>query len=136
VTRRPCGVGLIVTDSFKYDVAFSFLTQDEPLATRLNDLLAGRLNTFLYARQQETIAGTDGEQTFNRVFGDEARLVVVLYRAGWGETRFTRFEQTAIRNRGAEDAYEFALFIPLDSPPTVPKWLPQYRLWIGIDRWG
>lgn len=124
-----------MTDSFKYDVAFSFLTQDEPLATRLNDLLALRLKTFLYAQQQKRIGGTDGEQTFNRVFGEEARIVVVLYRAGWGETPFTRIEETAIGNRGFADGYDFALFIPLDSPPAVPKWLPKNRMWVGRERW-
>ena len=37
-------------ESFEYDVAFSFLAEDEELATQLNDLLADRLSTFLYSR--------------------------------------------------------------------------------------
>lgn len=121
---------------FKYDVAFSFLQRDEPLATKLNDLLAGRVTTFFYPRQQEDIAGTDGEATFNRVFSVDARIVVVLYRDGWGKTPFTRIEETAIRNRAFDEGYDFVLFIPLDTPPTVPKYLPKTRLWIGVERWG
>lgn len=125
-----------MTDSFNYDVAFSFLAQDEPLATRLADRLGGRVRVFLYPRQQEAIAGTDGEQTFNRVFGEEARIVVVLYRAAWGQTPFTRIEETALRNRAFEQGYDFVLFIPIDPSPTVPAWLPKNRIWIGLERWG
>lgn len=121
---------------FKYDIAFSFLAQDEQLATQLNDLLTDRYNTFLYSERQTELAGTDGEKTFSAVFLEEARFVVVLYRQGWGESAWTRIEQTAIRNRGFEDAYEFAKFIALDTPPMVPKWVPKAQLWINFNRWG
>jgi hypothetical protein len=123
-------------DNYKYDVAFSFLEKDETLAAKLNDLLQDRLSTFLYSKKQEDIAGTDGEITFNTVFGKQARLVVVLYRAGWGETPWTRIEDTAIRNRAHEQGYDFAIFIPLDDPPSVPDWIPKNRLWVGLNRWG
>jgi hypothetical protein len=136
VDAGPRWAGAIVTDSFKYDVAFSFLGQDEPLATRLADQLGGRLHVFLYSRQQEAIAGTDGEKTLNAVFGEQSRIVVVLYRAAWGQTPFTRIEETAIRNRAFDHGYDFALFIPLDPSPTVPPWLPKNRIWIGLERWG
>ncbi len=56
-------------NEFKYDVAFSFLQQDEPTATQINDLLQDRVSTFLYSRRQGEVAGTDGEKTFNQVFG-------------------------------------------------------------------
>lgn len=125
-----------MSDEFKYDVAFSFLVQDESLATELNDLLEGRFRTFLYSKKQEVIAGTDGEKTFGEVFGGTARLVVVLHRAGWGDTSWTRIEETAIRNRAYDHGYDFVKFIPLDEPPTVPKWLPRTQLWIGLNRWG
>lgn len=121
---------------FKYDVAFSFLAEDEGLVTQINDLIQDRVITFLYSRNQRELAGTDGEQTFNRVFGFEARIVFVLYRNGWGETAWTRIEETAIRNRAFEEGYDFVIFAPLDKPLGVPKWLPRNRIWVGIDRWG
>jgi len=123
-------------NKFKYDVAFSFLAEDEELVNQINDLIQDRVNTFLYSRKQGEIAGTDGEQTFNRVFGSEARVVFVLYRNGWGKTPWTRIEQTAIRNRAFEEGYDFVIFAPLDKPPNVPKWLPKNRIWVGFDRWG
>lgn len=123
-------------EQYKYDVAFSFLQQDESLATQLNDLLQDRIKTFLYSKRQGEIAGSDGEQTFGRVFGEECRLVVVLYRTGWGTTPWTRIEETAIRNRAFNHGYNFAIFIPLDDPPTTPEWLPKTQLWVGLNRWG
>lgn len=121
---------------FKYDVAFSFVAEDEPLATQLADQFEGRLEVFLYSRRQEQLAGTDGEKTFNEVFSKQARLVVVLYRDGWGQTPWTRIEETAIRNRAFDAGCDFVIFIPLDEKPAVPKWLPRTQLWVGLSRWG
>jgi hypothetical protein len=121
---------------YKYDVAFSFLAEDEALAIQLNNLLQDRVRTFLYSKKQNEIAGTDGEKIFSEVFGEQSRLVVVLYRKGWGETPWTRIEETAIRNRAYDHGYDFVKFIPLDEPPIVPRWLPRTQLWIGLKRWG
>ncbi len=121
---------------YKYDVAFSFLQEDEELAVQLNDLLRDRLSTFLYSKKQGELAGTDGEETFNNVFSAESRIVVVLYRDGWGDTPWTRIEETAIKNRAYDEGYDFTIFIPLDHPPSVPQYLPRTRIWASIDRWG
>ena len=72
--------------SFEYDIAFSFVKEDEGLATQLNDRLRDRYRTFLYSRVQELLVGTDGEKSFNAVFGKEARIVAVLLRPEWGHT--------------------------------------------------
>ena len=80
---------------YKYDVAFSFLKKDESLARELNDNLKDKTKTFFYSMRQDKVAGTDGENTFNKVFGSEARVVVVLYRKGWGNSSWTRIEETA-----------------------------------------
>lgn len=103
---------------------------------QINDRLQDRVRTFIYTEQQKVIAGTDGEETFNRVFGKEARIVAVLYRAGWGESRWTRIEQTAIRNRGHEHGYKFTVFIPLEEPSRVPEWLPAAQVWVDVNRFG
>ncbi|KQQ90977.1 hypothetical protein [Aureimonas sp. Leaf324] len=121
---------------FEYDVAFSFHQADQGLAQQLNDLLAGRFRTFIYTEQQKVLAGTDGEITFNAVYGGKARVVVVFCRKEWGETPFTRIEMTAIKNRGFEEGLDFTLFIPTDEPPTTPKWLPRTQLWFGLRTFG
>lgn len=124
------------TNDYKYDVAFSFLAEDEELAFNINDLIKDRLQTFIYSEKQLDIAGKDGEIAFGNVFKTESRLVFVLYRKGWGETPWTRIEQTAIRDRAYEKGYDFALFAPLDKPPSLPEWLPKNRIWVGLDRYG
>lgn len=121
---------------YTYDVALSFLAQDEPVATQLADILDERYRVFLYSRKQEQLAGTDGEKTFNEVFGKQARVVVILYRKGWGESPWTRIEETAIKNRAFDEGYDFALFVPVDDKPAVPKYVPKTRLWIGLARFG
>jgi hypothetical protein len=121
---------------YKFDVAFSFLKEDEELVTKLNDLIQSRLSTFLYSKKQDEIVGTDGEKTFNQVFGSESRIVVVLYRQKWGTTPWTRIEETAIRNRAFETGYDFTIFIPLETPPILPPWLPKTRIWTDLDRLG
>lgn len=121
---------------YKYDVAFSFLKEDENLAQEINIALKDKTKTFLYSKRQDVVAGTDGEDTFNKVFGEEARVVVVLYRKGWGNSPWTRIEETAIKNRALVESYEFTLFIPLDEPPSVPNYLPKTYIWFGIHKYG
>ena len=125
-----------MSDNFKYEVGFSFLTRDESLAQRLNDLLRDRMKTFIYEERQLELAGKDGEVILKRAFGSEARIVVVLYRKEWGTTPWTRVEQDAIRGRAFDHGYDFCLLIPLETPPAKPEWFPPHRLWVGLERWG
>lgn len=121
---------------YKYEVAFSFLKEDESLALKINDLVQEQLSTFIYSKRQEELVGTDGEESFNKVFGEDARIVVVLYRPNWGNTPWTRIEETAIKNRALEEGYDFTVFIPLDQPSTTPRWLPKTQIWTDINRLG
>jgi len=124
-----------MTDTYKYEVAFSFLQQDEPLATQLNSLLQERLSTFLYSERQLELVGKDGEVMLKQVFGKQARIVVILFRKEWGTTSWTRIEQNAIRDRAYDKGYDFCLLIPLDEPPTIPEWIPKNRIWYHLKRW-
>ena len=126
---------MLTQTEYKYDIAFSFLAKDEHIARQLADIL-DNYSTFIYSKRQEEIAGTDGEISFGEVFGHEARLVVVLFRSDWGQTPWTRIEETAIRNRAFSEGYDFVLFIPLATGDTMPIWLPRTQLWVGIERWG
>jgi hypothetical protein len=121
---------------YEWDVAFSFLSKDEALAQRLHSLASATMKSFHYSERQELLAGTDGEKTLNKVFGKEARVVVVLYRHGWGETPFTRIEDMAIRNRAFSEGYAFVLLVPLDEPAEVPPWIPKPYVWFSLGRFG
>ncbi|TAL45326.1 MAG: hypothetical protein EPN92_07585, partial [Chitinophagaceae bacterium] len=121
---------------FNYDVAFSFTQQDEELAYTLYNLLNDRLKCFIYSEEQKKLAGGDGESLFNSIFSVESRIVVILFRTEYGITKWTRIEETAIRNRGYDEGYDFVILIPTENQVNPPKWLPKNRLWIGLNRWG
>lgn len=125
-----------IDKKYDFEVAFSFLQQDEGIAYELNDLIQDRFKTFLYSERQKELAGTDGEKTFNEVFGEKSRIVIILYREEWGTTAWTRIEETAIRNRGHNEGYDFTTFIQLDPKSKMPKWLPKARIYFDYDRWG
>jgi hypothetical protein len=123
-------------DGFKYDIAISFLGNDLSLAEQLATLLRDRMSVFLFTERQGEIAGSDGLNTLSLVFGGQARLVVILYRPGWGETPWTRVEETAIKNRGLQKGWDFILLIPLDQNPTVPPWIPRPQIWLSYTQYG
>jgi len=125
-----------VTD-YKYDVAFSFLGADEDLATSICDRLEGRVSTFIYSRKQEELAGTDGSETFDRVFGEESRVVVLVFSAGWGERGWTSIENHAIQRRGLKHGWDFLLVLPVDLVhPPIPKFIPPLHIYFDWHRHG
>lgn len=126
----------MINSSYNFDVAFSFVQKDEGLAYELYKLLCNRLSCFIYSEQQKRLAGADGEQIFNSVFSKESRIVIVLYRNEWGNTKWTAIEQTAIRNRGFEKGYDFVILVPTVDKFIPPEWLPKNRIWVGLERWG
>jgi hypothetical protein len=127
-----------VTNSFKYDVAISFLQEDELLAVNIGDRLADRVgvDVFVYSKRQDELVGRDGLEAFSGIFGKQSRVVVVLNRQGWGRTPWTRVEETAIKNRGLDDGWDFLLLVRLDRTASIPIWLPKTRIWLGFDRYG
>lgn len=123
-------------NGFKYDVAISFLNADLGLAEELATLLQDRMSVFLFTERQADVAGSDGVDTLSLVFGSQARLVVILYREGWGHTPWTGVEETAIKNRALEAGWEFLLLMPLETDPTVPKWVPKAQIWLAYSHYG
>jgi hypothetical protein len=106
-----------------YDVALSFRAHDLGLAEQLRDRLSP-LNCFVYSRNQDVVAATDGLETFRNVFRNEARLNVILFRSGWGNTPWTGVEEIAIRDACLQTKYANLVFVRLDSSVT-PSWLPD-----------
>jgi len=117
-----------------YDVAISFLATDEPLAEKLAGQLEGKVSIFLYSERQRELAGTDGVDKFSQAFGADSKVVVALYREGWGQSTWTRVEEEAIKSRGITSGWDFLLVISLDGQ--APRWLPRPQLWLGWERFG
>ena len=123
-------------DKYIYDVAISFLNDDIDIARKINNRLSETYNTFVYFDRQKEIVGVDGEIKFNEVFGIQSRIVVVLYRDTWGSTPFTRIEETAIKNRGFEEGYDFLIIAKLDDESEVPQYYPKPRIWAHFPQLG
>ena len=109
---------------YLYDIAVSFLSDDEPLAVKLSEQLSENLSVFVYSKKQEQLAGTDGLESFRQAFFSQSRLIVVLYRTGWGKTRWTAIEELAIKDRMFDGGWKSLLFVMLDQKSTYPAWLP------------
>jgi hypothetical protein len=142
--RRPCRAGQVDTEgwarlplaaavsltvpsqtaTFEFDAAISFLQADLPFALELRESLSPALQVFVYSRNQETVAATDGMETFRTVFLDRARLSVVLFRRGWGSTPWTAVEEAAIRDRCLHTRYRSLVLVNLDGSEP-PSWVPE-----------
>jgi hypothetical protein len=125
-------------ENYKYDVAFSFLDEDKSLVFEVNELLKDRLNTFAYFERQDELVGNDGEEEFNRVFGEEARIVVVFYKKNWGNKGFTRIEKNAIKKRAfrGDDHYNFILLVNLEDTSPEISWIPITNIYFSIKQYG
>jgi hypothetical protein len=119
-----------------YDVAISFLHRDEPLALDLQSKLSTNLKVFVYSKEQDQLAGSDGMESFRQIFREQSRLNVVLYRSGWGETRFTRIELAAIKDRCFNEGWENLLVVMLDTTDKPPVWLPEMNIRLDYSQYG
>jgi len=126
---------MIADVQYEYDAAFSFLAEDAALAIRISDALRDRMKVFVYSERQKELAGKDGVEQFGTLFRKEARVCVVFYRNGWGQTKWTRIEETAIKERAFDKGWDFLIVIALESS-TTPPWLPKTKIWLGFDRFG
>jgi len=123
---------MVHQDEFKFDVAFSFLSVDLPLARQLSDGLAPGLSSFVYDRKKEELLGTDGMDAFARVFGQDARLTVILHREGWSTTPWTAFEESHIKDRALHSRMNSFIVVKLDDVP-LPLWVPETHLYASLS---
>ena len=119
-----------------FDVAISFLSGDEPLALNLYEKLSESLSVFVYSKKQEQLAGTDGLESFRQAFVSQSRLIVVLYRDGWGKTRWTGVEELAIKERMFNGGWKSLLFVMLDQQSTYPLWLPETHVRLDFTKFA
>jgi len=120
----------------KYDVAISFLSQDEPLARSLYEQLSENLSVFIFSKRQEEIAGTNGLETFRLAFRSQSRVALVLYRDRWGQTPWTRVEEQAITDRMLHEGWKFLLFVRIDPDSSNPPWIPENAMYLDYAKYG
>ena len=120
----------------QYDVAISFLTKDQRVAAAISDGLAPGLKVFFFPRSQEELAGTDGLESMRTPFLVGSRVNVVLYRDGWGQTPWTRVEESAIKDACLTRGWETLFFIMLEKASRLPIWLPNTHVRFNFDDYG
>jgi hypothetical protein len=120
---------------YDYDVAISFLAADEPLALQVRDALAP-LSVFVYSKAQEEVAGTEGVETFREVFRHRAQVSLVLFRPHWGQTKWTRVEETAIRDHCLDAGWDHMMFVRLTRDGEIPKWVPDSYIYLDFSSFG
>jgi hypothetical protein len=123
---------------FDYDVAISFLGDDEDIALRLADVLRERTSVFMLSEQEKEAAGHPGLETSAALMRGRARVCVVLFRDPWGQTSWTRMDAAAMKERGLEEGWDFLFVIALDpaSGRSAPVWVPKSNVWTDYDRYG
>ena len=119
-----------------WDAAISFLDQDRQHALEIVELLRDRAKVFVYSNHQELLVGRNGVRRFAEVFGKEARLVVVLYRQGWGDTDWTNIESEAINTRQLNSRTNDVLTVVKLDDSDAPTWLPASRIWGKWEPFG
>ena len=117
----------------KYDVAISFLAEDESIALEIYNELSQMLNIFIYSNHQEELAGSDGVEAFRSIFKDRTKLIVVLYREGWGKSDWTNVEEEAIKEFGLKNHWEGITLIKLDDSD-IPSWMPSTKIYLDFQK--
>ncbi|MGB9122699.1 MAG: hypothetical protein WCE73_18930 [Candidatus Angelobacter sp.] len=120
----------------KYDVAISFLSQDELIAAAIYQKLNEGLQVFFFPQNQKNLAGTDGMESMRKPFFDDSRVTVVLFRDPWGKTPWTRVEETAIKEACLAYGWQRLFFIVLDRESALPIWLPQTHVRFNYSDFG
>ena len=109
--HEELGVEMTTNHVRRYDVAISFLAEDERVAMSLATALKKHWTVFIYTERQKELAGTDGVEAFSRVFKEDCWLCVILFRDGWGETKWTPIEASAIREHGLKEGWQILIVV-------------------------
>ena len=114
-----------------FDVAISFCHEDFGVAAAIRDGIGDALEVFVYSERQEEVAGTDGLESFRDIFRNRCRLAVILFRAPWGTTPWTRVELEAITDRFLHEGPGFLFVLCLDDS-APPPWIPDKLIRLSL----
>jgi len=65
----------------------------------------------VFTKNQRELIGRNGVEAFLEIFRRDARLAVILFRAGYGETEYTDLEVRGIQDRGMETRWQSPILI-------------------------
>lgn len=124
--------------TYNYDVAFTFLYEDQTLACQVNELLEDRFKTFIYFEKPDESVSKDIEKKLNLIYRKDARIIVIFYRHNWGEKGLTAIARKAIKNRAflGDDNYNFILLVNLEDFSPQISWIPTTSIFANINEYG
>jgi hypothetical protein len=120
----------------EYDVAISFLSSDQLLAAELAGRLQESLKVFFFPKAQTQLAGTDGLESMRAPFATGSLVNVILFRAEWGNTDWTRLEESAIKDGCLRRGWNTLFFVQLENNPSLPRWLPDTHVRYSLGLYG
>jgi len=125
-------------NDFKYDVAFSFLAEDEELVSLIDQQLRDRYKTYIYSKMQEELAGSDGMENLSDVFKNQTNLNVIFYRSKWGNTPWTAVECDGIKDSifSENSNWNRLLIVNLELSSKLPTWIPETHIYFDFDHFG
>lgn len=118
----------------KYDVAISYLTQDEDLAFKIYTELGEIFRVFVYSQHQKELVGKGGVETLRDIFINRTNLIVILYKKGWGGTEWTGTEEKAVVDFGLKNQWRGILLVNLDGS-NVPDWFPRAEIYLDYGKY-
>lgn len=123
--------------AYKYSAAISFLSSDVSIALRVRDALKVRLPlpVFVYHDRQADLTGRSFEEALTPVFEDQSRVVVVLYRPGWGKAGGTLVEYRAMTRRRLRSDERFLFPVVVERCEEPPPWAEDL-LYFDLVRYG
>lgn len=119
----------------EFAVAFSHLSSDEQIAQEIRRFLPSDCPAFIYTEEQERLIGAPDSVEELAIVFRRAKVVVVLFRNGWGESRWTRLESGIIKDRLLEEGPSFLVLVRLDDSPLL-AWLPHNDFWVDYATEG
>ncbi len=119
--------------AFKFDVALSYVSAQQLLATLLSSALRERgLRVFFDRVDVETIVGHDGAEALADVYIAQARVCVLLLSPAYEESAWTHIERQAVLSRRTTDRTPFLVPVRVEGEP--PPWLPRQLLYFDLLR--
>lgn len=119
----------------KYDVAVSYLSEDEDLAYKIYTELGEIFKVFVYTQHQNELAGEGGIETLRDIFINRSKLIVILFKNGWGNTSWTSTEEKAIKDFGLKNQWKGILLVKLDDSK-APNWFPDSDIFLDYSIYG
>lgn len=107
------------TASESWDLAISYATEDEALARKLKQSLADDFRVFFAPDEEAYLWGEDLSKVLPKIYGVDARYVLVLSTSAYCRKHWTRTEFEAAREREKKLLVVNLGELPSDMPPDV-----------------